>query len=473
MEWVARYYTKLPDELAKGVEKKLTQKTRTSTAKTFGSSHAAFLNSLQWIWKKHQLLHGGEMPEHVARALSNSSCHSKSGDTDLDACAEAMRCLELGLRQRSLESAEEGHAKKGAKAEASAGLEQSANDETQRSPAQPTLRATSSHATGKGFAAGKKKTTRSKATASGQKRPGKAAAGPAKKAAKSTSSSSSSSSSSAESEWVSDETPGAAAAFGTTAAFGTSRSSSAQPTVRAGASKAGESSTSAAAHATSKGSATGLEAAALRCPLLENTHAAPPKLAELFRLSGGKEDLTQYNRVPLCGGKPKCFFMASAIGKIMQQQSQVPTAEKMQLFSNGNKASHLAWVKKKISENACFPEDGPPLSLSLQCATGLLQNEYLEELGKGNLLGGWLEASIMASRWNCIICVYFSEKSVTFGGNGKNPRINLLWTGDHYELLLPRARDDSSKPARPKKIEAQEKNHAGSAQCNALGSGGR
>ena len=114
LEWVARYYTKLPDELAKGVEKKLNQKTRTSTAKTFGSSHAAFLNSLKWIWTKHQLLHGGEMPEHVARALSNSSCHSKSGDTDLDACAEAMRCLELGLRQRSLEIAEEGHAKKGA-----------------------------------------------------------------------------------------------------------------------------------------------------------------------------------------------------------------------------------------------------------------------------------------------------------------------------------------------------------------------
>ena len=133
-------------------------------------------------------------------------------------------------------------------------------------------------------------------------------------------------------------------------------------------------------------------------PFVENTHAAPPKLAELFRLSGGKEDLTQYNRVPLCGGKPKCFFMASAVGKIMQQQSQVPTAERMQVFSNGNKANHLAWVKKKISENACFPEDGPPLSLSLQCATGLLQNEYLEELEKGNLLGGWLEASIMASR---------------------------------------------------------------------------
>ena len=110
------------------------------------------------------------MPEHVARALSNSSCHSKSGDTDLDACAEAMRCLELGLRQRSLEIAEEGHAKKGAKAEASTGLEQSANDETQHSRAQPTLRATSSHAPGKGPAAGKKKASRSKATDSGQKR---------------------------------------------------------------------------------------------------------------------------------------------------------------------------------------------------------------------------------------------------------------------------------------------------------------
>ena len=61
IEWVARYYASIPDDVAKKLQaepknKKILQKTRTATLKSFTTSHAAFFRSSKLVTRLSSLL---------------------------------------------------------------------------------------------------------------------------------------------------------------------------------------------------------------------------------------------------------------------------------------------------------------------------------------------------------------------------------------------------------------------------------
>ncbi len=343
-EWVARYYAKIPDD--RSPEKKLQQKTRTSTAKTFGSSHAAFLNSLKWIWQKHLLIcSSATMPAHVKKALEDCSCHSKKpvGKIEMGACAEAMLRLESGL----------------------------------------------------GYHPPRSQLAISKSSK---------AAPPTRTGVETT----------------------------------TPRSNQEQDST----SSSSTSSTTTSSEATATKSTK-----VLGQPFLEGLPAAPPGLCRApCPLSGGKtqEDfLANFNEVRI-PGDGRCLFTATAVGKVMWTQSEIPSAERMKGYSAKNRLALLDWLKQKLAAHACFPEGGPPLAVSLQAATGLSADAYLQALEAGKVWGGWLEASIMATRWNCRMRIHYQENSqlqcVEFGAEKSTRWIQMRWTGDHYNLLLKKER---------------------------------
>ena len=97
-QWVARHYGQLPEAKTaeqESEQKPYMQKTRTTTLKTFCSGHAAFVAALDWLWKKHMLVTGEQLPAVVADVLANTACHA-GNIADHVKCAEAMKSFEAG-----------------------------------------------------------------------------------------------------------------------------------------------------------------------------------------------------------------------------------------------------------------------------------------------------------------------------------------------------------------------------------------
>lgn len=211
-------------------------------------------------------------------------------------------------------------------------------------------------------------------------------------------------------------------------------------------------SSSSTSSTTTSSEATATKSTKVVCqPFLEGLLAAPPGLCRApFPLNGGKAQkdvLANFTEVRI-PGDGRCLFTATAVGKIMWTQSEIPSTERMKGYSAKNRLALLTWLKQKLATHACFPEGGPPLAASLQAATGLSTDAYLQGLEAGKVWGGWLEASIMATRWNCRMRILYhsagTESShlqcIEFGDEKSSRWIQMRWTGDHYNLLLRKER---------------------------------
>ena len=319
-EWVARYNAPLPEAKALELQadpsrKKLLQKTRTCTLRTFSSNHAAFLGALEWLWEKHCFHCDVEMPAEVRAVLAKTECHKKGGT---NVCAEAMAALER-------------------------------REACQPPPPLPENRASSK----------------------------------------------------LEDARLSSSAPLAKQA--------------AKPEVDA----------------------------SKQCPLLSEVVPVReafqwPKIncqsSEIIPMMTFRKIL-----VPPDGN---CLFAAAAVGKIMFNKVDVPSTDETAMYGRANRQNQVKWIEKALADGGKFPSNGPLLATSIRSCTDLDPKAYVKQLQSGELWGGWLECCIMGTRWDCQFEVYIMEKDgiklISQIGRSKCKRkVRLLWSNDHYDLLLP------------------------------------
>ncbi|KAJ1491067.1 Phospholipase/Carboxylesterase-domain-containing protein [Baffinella frigidus] len=179
-------------------------------------------------------------------------------------------------------------------------------------------------------------------------------------------------------------------------------------------------------------------------PILRRFHSIPLQAAVAAAVSPGLTSPQDWIRkaVP---GDGSCMFHAVAAG-----------------LDAGYSASDLRHAAASaVSEHAGAEFNGASLAQWIEWEAGVSPDVYAQQMAAGGSWGGQIELALLARAIGRDIAVYKEDDAAAGGyavehsfpasgtsGVGKEP-IRVLFTGSHYDALLPRASASSSSSAAP------------------------